>query len=716
MSLNPLGTISLLLLSLLLLSSVAHGFTRLDLNTHHLVAYQKPVTLVDDFIKTTVKYDFGAQMLKNIQFYKDSFVAIVQYYRTEWDPLLLSFDSLFRYVQIEPYSYTLRDMTHDDGLCTMAVGSYKDSETLASYFEALYKRNPGNGFARMWHEFISTDTKLFRFFTYEHFRIWFCVDPYIMASYLNYPDNTYVEEHVKLCKAMPPLTNGSSGPYVRQGDYQAKCGSVGFKHVRPPSKRRYRRWDASYTCGWPIISSVAKTLGGECSTNVDVSSLKQSLSAIQNFSSANTELINSVAHQLSIVNERVSLHYNQMQTLSQVISDNQVNLNTQLTLLAGRLEKDEDYYNRSISANRYAIQYSFELNRLQQSIIEFRFSYLETLDAMSKHYHFPTEHDVTLNPTISAELADLGFTVPKVEGKIPYSYSGVRYTQVEQVAFYDLEFDVFIPVVHKQQVHSDVLYASTLSPLPIQIENDKIMQNRYSGEAICDELHCRPAGVRGFCHDTPSTYFCHTSYYHTLTIPVPNYQLTVGQTRELLFIPPNTVYFPKNATYTLNDKSHTAVAGITLMLGCSDVLKSSDGRITYDMRNQLYCSSKVKNGIYVYTNITSSEPRTLKFIDVHAEEQILRYYQTHTNRLLEDLRKQVRFYKINTTQDDVLNNDLEQARVEFNAKIQELHDENIRILRRISDMKALEPSMPWILILAVIVVVIFALKFLNILV
>jgi len=45
-------------------------------------------------------------------------------------------------------------------------------------------------------------------------------------------------------------------------------------------KSRNKRWDSSFTCGWPLVSSFTKLVGGECEMTTDISAVKTSLNTL----------------------------------------------------------------------------------------------------------------------------------------------------------------------------------------------------------------------------------------------------------------------------------------------------------------------------------------------------------------------------------------------------------------------------------------------------
>jgi len=195
------------------------------------------------------------------------------------------------------------------------------------------------------------------------------------------------------------------------------------------------KWDSSATCGWPIISHLAKVLGGEC--NQGLQDVKQALNTVRDMTEQNQKEINELGSALAKLDARTAAQYEAILALQndqmQIVSQLQ-----QLTIAVANLETDvkclhvasrifnilysvtqykvkllmhyEAFYNSLFLAvnNLMDTDHVFNMTMLKQYIPD-NFDLLPTVQTLYLH-------NITLAPTIFFNIQDLAlqFYVPIV--------------------------------------------------------------------------------------------------------------------------------------------------------------------------------------------------------------------------------------------------------------------------------------------------------------
>nr|WGH58585.1 ORF2b [Yichang virus] len=679
-----------LLIMLLLLTPKAHAFTRINANTHHLVSYEKPLVVVDDFLKTTLTYNFGSDMLKTVQKYKDNFETLVNNFQTPWSIILDSYFMLFDYLGITPVTYTIADFIFPTSQCPLSVGEHVGSPSLHELFTRNTETEAVEHAVNYW---LNNENIRIKLLTREHFAKIFCAkDYYYVAAILpNYTEVIYNQTQYFCASLLHKLYVKPQHNSSRVAQFE-HCDKVTYKLPPPRELSRSKRWDSSYVCGWPFISAAAKTFGGECTSNIDITSLKQKLTAMQNFSSQNVEVLHSLEHQLSIVNERVNLHYQQLGKIVKEMNTNQISFAAQIDLLTSQIEDSSKELSTRIDQNQVTITYTNVLFRIYQSIVDFRFSYTETLDAIQKQYHYPTKHSDYVSTELSDQLKILGYTIPQHDGIVPYTYSTVRYTEVLTNHFYDLSFDIFIPVSKGQ--HPGPFHAAHLSPMPLELNTTHALYNKYSGPAICNIESCLIAQLDGFCYDSGDYYYCHQHYYNTLISVPREFDLIELNLPDYYFLPPSVAYFPRNTTAYLNGVKFQAYAGTTLMLNCNAVLDNHDMSHRIDVSEELSCKPVSHfNNVFVYAAPEIFNTSFLA-VDYRDQAQLATHFNIQTAPLLESFRHKITNYTLDTSSDEKLTKAFDEYKLEVETSIEGLRQENTRILAAISRMHAIPTAVP----------------------
>ncbi|AGE00067.1 ORF2a [Alphamesonivirus casuarinaense] len=694
--------LQLSLLLLLTLSSVT-CLTRIDLSTHHIVSYNKPLIVVDDFLKTTLRYNFGSDLYKSAINYKTSFEQLLNSFRTPYQPLVEAFHVLFGYLGIQPVKHPFNDYLNADSPCplqttTMPAG---DVTTIGEHFQSIL--DDGNlqlePLASYWLRHTED------IFVYTRSQLWafICPTEYAQANMFlpQYTDAIY-NASLAFCKDV--IYNTTINSF--NGEI---CDKVNF--ITPTqSKIRKRRWDSSYVCGWPLVSSAAKVFGGECTTNIDVDSLKSSLTSMQQFSNANSELIQNLQSQLTIVNARTNLHYKQLQQLVTAINSHQERYISDINNLVEQVKNTTNSLESRISINSIISSYTSSLFRVYQTIVDYRFAYIETLNSIQQHYHFPSEHMRSFNSDLINKLKAFGFTIPVIDSNIPYSYGKVNYLNVTGINFYDLEFDIYIPITKLSHVNNDNFYYSTLSALPIGINSTHVTYNNYQGSAICTDLYCLETPINGFCREGGSYWYCGQYYVDTLHKISKLYTSPTEYSAAAMFIPPHTMYFVKNTTYTLNENNiYTALTGSVLMLNCNSTVLV--GRNYFNTSDFVECTNLNKNNVFIHNRLNTTDPDF--YIGPSEINKLENYYLRDIDPIIKHINNTVKL-RIDTSSDEILNQQYATLKDSLETKIKLLASENQRIIATIGNMHAIPSETPMFFYIILGVLLLFVLKLFRI--
>ncbi|AEH26446.1 putative spike protein [Cavally virus] len=696
---KPLTLVHFLLLLLMLPN--AHCSTRIDLSTHHIVSYNKPLIAVDDFLKTTLKYNFGTDLYNSAINYKTSFEQLLNNFKTPYQPLVDAFRVLFSYLGIEPVAHPFKDYLNADSPCPLHTKSSTGSLTIGEHFQKVL--DDGEFELEPLASYWLRHTEDISIYTRSQLWAFICPSEFAQASiYLP----TYTEAIFKVATTFCKTVTYDTTKNAQNAEI---CNKVNFITPEKALKRN-KRWDSSYVCGWPLVSSAAKVLGGECTTNIDIGSLKSSLTAIQNFSYANTELIHDLQSQLSVVNARTNLHYNQLQQLVTAINDHQAKYVTDINNLINHIENTTNTLENRINVNSIIMSYTNSLFRVYQNIVDYRFAYIETLSSIQQHYHFPSEHLHAFNSPLQAKLKEHGFSIPIIDTNVPYSYGKVRYLNVTGINFYDLEFDIYIPVIKLIHEKDSKYFHSTLSALPIGINNTLVTYNTYQGNAICTDTYCLESPINGFCREGESYWYCGQHYIRTLHKITSLYTRPTKFTDSAMFIPPHTMYFVRNTTYSLNHGSSLqALAGSVLMLTCNSTVQIPG--YSFNANDFVSCTDMNVNNVFIHPSLRVNDANF--YIPPTRVDLLEKLYKRDITPILKHIHK-ADDITIDTTSDEELKQQYETLKNDVNAKYDALIIENRRIHALINSMHSIQPEASYVLYLVIAVIVFIVLKFLRI--
>lgn len=117
---------------------------------------------------------------------------------------------------------------------------------------------------------------------------------------------------------------------------------------------RAKRWDASSVCGWPLVSSGAKLVGGECSISPQLEQLKGVLSMSHDIVLNNVDLIDKLGKKLTLSDSRAQNNYRMLLELVNVTQHHSNSFDM--------------FFNREEALNNTVHSYTFFLLQVQHFI------------------------------------------------------------------------------------------------------------------------------------------------------------------------------------------------------------------------------------------------------------------------------------------------------------------------------------------------------------
>lgn len=674
---------------MLLLTSKVESTTRIDLINHQVVSYQKPVIIVDDFIESKLRFDFADQIEPIVESLKEHFLNLMHYYQPAFREQVDAYVNILNYVGITVVPF------HNDNM-----GITIHPTSTIRLIDRLKAFSPHT-------EILATSP--FSFYTGQQFLYDLCSPLYLGALHRLYDNNIRISNETNLKRL-----EFCAGLDLDSFDLDHSILQYP-RLVQQKAFIRSKRWDSSYVCGWPLVSSAAKFLGGECTTNIDLNSLKTTLNTIQKFSNDNTQLISDVEKQLKMVNERVNTNYKLIQDL--VV---QLNANTNQTIgvinqLHNEIKSVNANLTQAIQLNTIANHYSSVLFRLNQFVVDFRFRYIETLDSFINHIQFSGAHYEYFDPELLNQLDKIGYTIPRYDNLVPYSYSSVRYLPSSSNHFSNIEFTIFIPVVQIASFvdnnPSTTYRHATLSPLPVNTNNRTLIP-RYSGPAICNETTCYITPLHGFCRYDTINWYCSSDYFNTLTPLNQDFMILPKTSSIAMYIPPQSVYFSDNIEYTITDNGRTSTQvspiGSLLHISCTTSLLTHNAttKLYIGLNNHLNCQDTNFTNRYLITEHLKgiSLNRDIPQVPLKSDRYIA-YQDDYYSKLLNDTIQNISVYKLNNTNTDQPITDIA---IEIQNKLDALEAANIAIHDRINSMKSISSTPTWFYFAIFILLIVLA--------
>lgn len=577
-----------MVLSLTTLIPKASAYTRVDTNTSHIISYEKPIVVVDDFLTLTLKYDFGDSIVSSYDDVLTIMQQLISGYQAGNDQQLQLTHSIMRQYG---YHYDLATMPEilSNTECRI-FNSNAPSQPIISFFKDLYgcDRN-SNVYAELFTE--EVQNARFWFSTKHVFNVLKTDQYQIFSTYFPTVNQTCFDK----------LYSKVVGPSLEMTcDYVVPI--VSNKIHEKPSLT----WDASATCGWPLVSSFMKVLGGECEGG-DINELKNTLSDIQKYSAENTALISALEDQVKILNERMNNQYENVQKLADTI---QRDVMSQLKTFAKEMTSMQD----AIDSNTRSIIYLGLAMRLYESLVDYRLAYIETINTFQFGQKYGNTGEIPISDQLRDSLAEIGYVIPLLSDVVPHTYSVVRYLEVSGSGYYNLEIDVNIPVV-KSTFDNSTYHSAQLTPLPMATDGGYLI-HRYSGKSICSDEFCYKSSADGFCYPDTNHYYCLRSYIDGLQPIGDDYQTTKTSGINPIYVPPNTIYFPESEvellvhTYDDNvDRNLKSVAGSIYYASCNSSISytnHAEKQITIDISKQLSCNNLASlSNVYLLTSTST---------------------------------------------------------------------------------------------------------------
>lgn len=380
------------------------------------------------------------------------------------------------------------------------------------------------------------------------------------------------------------ILNNETIPILRQmmktlNDPKARARIVDvFNYEGIPLEVRNKRWDSSAVCGWPLISSSAKLLGGECNLSPEVDSIRNALETTQSLINNNAGQLTDLYKDLLMTNGAIKHIYDDLTTNAENVNF----ISSKVLMLEFELYWQRLQHQRST----YALNFATLLAKINAM-------------RLSEMSGARMEGDTLLN---------LGVLLAKHNASLSSMRS--TYVMITGVTFKDMKFgvsnvhiDVSIPILYNDRSPLRALAFSAYS-FPV-CYND--MLTTYQGISH-HELLC----TKDFeCFQYP-TSMCYTSAVGSLLcptdIPIPPQRVNHGviksshNCRASYKIPPRTLYFAYDAMLTVTScisddvRHHEIKAPMVFDMMCGYTYTHKHNATSYNYDN-CYCTA---NEQFVY--------------------------------------------------------------------------------------------------------------------
>lgn len=256
-----------------------------------------------------------------------------------------------------------------------------------------------------------------------------------------------------------------------------------YEGISYPKSRR-RRWDSSVVCGWPIVSSAAKILGGECSISPAVESIKTSLQTTKRIVTEQQETLNSLYKGIILNNKHLQTIYKQ---------------------LGNQKHNIDDFHDET--------HLKSEIDRYWLTINQRAITYIQGYHAMLIYLNTLRLGKSDSNTAELDELLNLGTLLNNYNATISSaSLHNVMLSDVEIVGMLggvsNLRIDVSVPIYYGKELPSVVFSALTL-PICYKINETLYTSTDYSAELVCDtKFTCYRSNLADCYQTNIGTYLC----------------------------------------------------------------------------------------------------------------------------------------------------------------------------------------------------------------
>lgn len=274
-------------------------------------------------------------------------------------------------------------------------------------------------------------------------------------------------------------------------------------------RRRVRRWDSSFSCGLPLVSSFTKLIGGECEFNQNIDDVKTSLSEVNGLLGSQNVVLSNFHKVFNIEH----LHVNHLTT---ALNNTNAALRS-LSILTDNFIKDStsaiSNLTQTVLCNSYNIHANFLNTRLSQVLDSFdtnynRFLALFTIDKSAGK--FP---GFSLSTFAQVELISYGVIVNPRASK--FIMLGTERTSVR--GYSELTFNGLLPLVNNMTL-GDEVDGYIIDYEPLYVVKDQSVycyKGSYTGLALCyaNGLKCLDFKYLNSClKSLNGEYFCARNY------------------------------------------------------------------------------------------------------------------------------------------------------------------------------------------------------------
>lgn len=297
-----------------------------------------------------------------------------------------------------------------------------------------------------------------------------------------------------------------------------------FQYVKKTHRRR--RWDSSKVCGWPIISSLAKTIGGECAISPDLDAIRNSLKTTK-------DILSNHDKRLQLSFEKLVLHDKHIYDLYQSLQNLEYKLSTRIVNSHfGALTEITHFW--QILFKHY-LQFQIHYNNILAKVNSIR------LGTTVKSDHF---FDGLLD--VGSLLSQYNM---RIASEFPHDiiFDAVEFAHQHKYID-DFTITVSLPIIDQETRDHAVFTAFSF---PICYQN---ATGVYKGvdmpELLCDSSFVCVSYPLHLCHSTGiNTFICPQRYYNTHHYTNNLVRLaTQDECPTVQVIPDNNLYIAANIT------------------------------------------------------------------------------------------------------------------------------------------------------------------------
>ncbi|QNM37797.1 hypothetical protein QKS34_gp4 [Frankliniella occidentalis associated mesonivirus 1] len=328
------------------------------------------------------------------------------------------------------------------------------------------------------------------------------------------------------------------------------------KHVRA------KRWAANAVCGWPVVSLLAKTVGGECEYTSDQTQLKNLLTRMNDLNGVVVADDRLLTDTVNNINSRMSSLNKKYEDLFRKSLGMQANYQK---LLIDYAKNTQNELSDVVNQNRLYMHMSNQFQLLQLQLIDY-------LQDVSNHHTHLYAYFVMSQTGVTD-----GVTTP--DGIKTSRLIVSNYREVGD----DIKFDMYVP----NEINKGMIY--TFSPLTMRTDDGKCITGVEKKVVCMNDIHNCYELPNPACSMLNGHWYCQVEALSTLAKYKPILLETACFGLRNVYVHPNYYYSAYNHTITKRDGLDTThidcQAGVLYELECGSTYQIEP---TYLTRREIH--------------------------------------------------------------------------------------------------------------------------------